>query len=219
MNLHMIALPMHSSVTAQNMLEEFKTVFNVLCPDWKNRLLAITTDGKAKMTGQFNGFATHLEHECTNDLIHIWCGAHQLDLVVHWLYEHLFLDQFFCKLATLINYLHCQQLFKKEVKSCCPCICSTCWLSMSNVSQWLVKQRAAITNLLAKKQPDFDVDATFWIVLFFLNDIVSECAHTFRALQLPTLLIDTQESLLCGLVGRIINMFEQEGKENELAML
>ena len=92
----MIALPLHSSVTAQDLTDKFKSVFSVLCPTWRQKMLAVTTDGEAKMTGHHHRFVTNLDSEVTEDLIWVWCGAHQLDLVSHCFYKkiyyfHLFL--------------------------------------------------------------------------------------------------------------------------------
>ena len=83
LNLHVIALPLHKSITTQNLTSKFKTVFNVLCPEWRSKMLAVTMDGEAKMTGCCNIFITNLDCKVSKELICMWCSAHQLDLVVH----------------------------------------------------------------------------------------------------------------------------------------
>ena len=131
--------------------KEFKTVFNMLCPDWRQRLLAVTTDGAAKMMGCYNGFATNIEHEVTHKLIQVWCSAHQLDLVVHHFYEKLNCFLFFPVLLNLINFTRWQQTFKKMVGSKCPQVCTTQWLSMSEATKWIKSKKQQINNLLYKK--------------------------------------------------------------------
>jgi hypothetical protein len=63
------------------MVSKFLTV---LCPDWTIRLLGLTSDGAHNMTGRIAGVVTRLNTamHCDCSLIQIWCGAHQLDLVM-----------------------------------------------------------------------------------------------------------------------------------------
>jgi hypothetical protein len=74
------------------MVSKFLTV---LCPDWTIHLLDLTSDGARNMTGRVAGVVTRLNVAMHNDysLIRIWCGTHQLDLVMEdimnnvWIYN------------------------------------------------------------------------------------------------------------------------------------
>ena len=83
-NLHLIAIPFECSHTGDNMFNGVKQVLDALCSDWRDRLIGITTDGAMNMVGKFRGLATNLQHSVTNksDFYRVWCGAHQLYLVV-----------------------------------------------------------------------------------------------------------------------------------------
>jgi len=51
-NLHLVAIPFHVQHTGLNMFEHLSKVLDVLCPDWKHRLIGVTTDGASNMTGK-----------------------------------------------------------------------------------------------------------------------------------------------------------------------
>jgi hypothetical protein len=63
------------------MVSKFLTV---LCPDWTICPLGLTSDEARNMTGRVVGVVTRLDAAMHSDysLIRIWCGAHQLDLVM-----------------------------------------------------------------------------------------------------------------------------------------
>ena len=84
---------------------------------------------------------------------------------------------------------------------------------MSDVTDWLVKYCSAILVYLDGKDLDFSLDPTFWIVLMLLNKIAKQCTVTFKALQLPTLLLSVQKDLLCSLIQHILEMFESDREE------
>jgi hypothetical protein len=55
-------------------------LFYSRCPDWKAKLLTVSTDGDRNMIGSVRGHATQLEHVAIPELVRIWQGSH-LDLV------------------------------------------------------------------------------------------------------------------------------------------
>jgi hypothetical protein len=77
---------------------------NALHPPWKDYLIGGSTDGAQSMTGQIHGLATRLSQSTSATLVWIWCGLHQLDLVmedVKFAYDGIF----HLKLMTLIGSL------------------------------------------------------------------------------------------------------------------
>jgi hypothetical protein len=82
MVLHLVLVPFFQRHTAVNYVTMIKTVMNVLCPTWNDKLISIASDGENTMTGRTGGVVTLLERQCTNPVLRVWCVPHQLDLVV-----------------------------------------------------------------------------------------------------------------------------------------
>jgi hypothetical protein len=82
MNLHLVPAPFCQRHTVVNYVTMIKTVTNVLCPTWDDKLIPIASNGEHTMTGRTGGVVTLLERQCTNHVLRVWCAPHQLDLVV-----------------------------------------------------------------------------------------------------------------------------------------
>ena len=48
----------------------------------KENILSISTDGACNMTGQYQGFVNILENALVDMLMQVWCGDHQIELVM-----------------------------------------------------------------------------------------------------------------------------------------
>ena len=80
-------------------------------------MLSITTDGEKKMTGHIQGVATRFEQAALPRFFRIWCGLHQLDLVLQQFYTTLMNKSFYDILTNLISYLQQQFNFIAEMKT------------------------------------------------------------------------------------------------------
>ncbi|KAH9574029.1 hypothetical protein CY35_01G033500 [Sphagnum magellanicum] len=116
-NLHGCTLPMFDRHTGDIMSTMVNKFLIVLCPDWTIRLLGLTSDGARNMTGRVAGVVTRLDVVMHNDcsLIRIWCGAHQLDLVMEDIMNNVIKEQFFSNLIM-------------EMQTTCPRVVNR-WLS------------------------------------------------------------------------------------------
>ena len=93
-NLHLIALPIEKKLkhTGENQCDIICQLFNALLPrkddagvyHWQKKLTGITTDGASNMTGRVKGVVTLLYNKCItgSKIYRVWCGVHQLDLVI-----------------------------------------------------------------------------------------------------------------------------------------
>jgi hypothetical protein len=81
-NLHLLAIPMFCSHTAEQIFMHAKRALDVTCPQWRDPIVSIATDGERKMTGRVSGVATRFEQVAKPGFFRIWCGLHQLDLVL-----------------------------------------------------------------------------------------------------------------------------------------
>jgi hypothetical protein len=79
----------------------------VLYPDWTIRLLGLMSDGACNMTGRVAGVVTRVNAAMHSDcsLIWIWCGAHQLDLVMEDIMSNVIKERFSSVMTGFITHL------------------------------------------------------------------------------------------------------------------
>ena len=85
-----------------NIVEIFLRIF---FPDWKEIFLAVSTDGERNITGQYQGVVTCLGNYPTNMLVSEWCGDHQIDLMMGYIFIIAGKDQFYFVITVFISYL------------------------------------------------------------------------------------------------------------------
>ncbi|ETP22863.1 hypothetical protein F441_03904 [Phytophthora nicotianae CJ01A1] len=73
LNLHLLAIPMHEGHTGEAMFDAVVPVLDVRCPNWRDVMLGITTDGERKMTGVNKGLATRFQKVCRSGFMRVWC--------------------------------------------------------------------------------------------------------------------------------------------------
>jgi hypothetical protein len=55
---------MRGSHTGENMFLLIFKFLDMICSNWKSKLIGIATDGTSSMTGRINGIVSHIHHEC-----------------------------------------------------------------------------------------------------------------------------------------------------------
>jgi hypothetical protein len=68
--------------TAFNIFKLAIKAFDALFPNWRSKLLSISSNGENTMTGRHAGFVTRMANEAANLVLRIWCPPHQIDLVL-----------------------------------------------------------------------------------------------------------------------------------------
>jgi hypothetical protein len=128
-NLHGCTLPMFDRHTGDIMSTMVNKFLTMLCPDWTIRLLGLTSDGACNMTGWVAGVVTRLDVAMHSDysLIRIWCGAHQLDLVME----------------DIMNMI-------AEMQTTCPRVVNR-WLSTEKVISWFKIHRPQLLTHIESK--------------------------------------------------------------------
>ena len=104
-NFHLLDLLIEGYHTGQQIFEMTQKVLYVIHPRWKNALIGVASDGARNMTGWHSGLLTYLHQATLPNFIPIWCGAHQLDLVIERMYNKLLKEDFFSVMDVLIRYL------------------------------------------------------------------------------------------------------------------
>jgi hypothetical protein len=62
-NIHVLAIPMFDRHTGENMFNLVDKFLNILCLNWRGKLISVGSDGANSMTGHLKGVVTRLEHE------------------------------------------------------------------------------------------------------------------------------------------------------------
>jgi hypothetical protein len=106
-NLHAIALPMFNRHTGEVMFQMVVSFLDVLHPGWKVHLLGVSSDGARNMIGRVSRVVTHLSNAMHNEcpLTQVWCGAHQLDLVMEHIMDTIVKEHFFTIMTGFITHL------------------------------------------------------------------------------------------------------------------
>ena len=139
--------------TGEQIYLHAKKILDILCPEWQSIMLSITTDGEKKMTGHIQGVATRFEQAALPGFFRIWCGLHQLDLVLQQFYTELMDNSFYGILTNLISYLRRQFNLIAEMKTKAKTVADTRWESMSKVSNWFKVHQVQLLQYLEEKNP------------------------------------------------------------------
>ena len=112
-----MAVPLFTRHTGEQIYLHAKKILDILSPEWKSIMLSITTDCEKKMIGHIPGVATRFEQAALPGFFRIWCGLHELDLVLPQFYTELMDKSFYDILTNLISYLQRQFNLIAEMKT------------------------------------------------------------------------------------------------------
>jgi hypothetical protein len=88
------------------MYDLFSNFFDCMDPNWKTKIIGVTTDGAANMIGCHREVVTKILSVALKDgFYRIWCLLHQLDLIVLRCVTKFFNNDFYGDLTCLISYL------------------------------------------------------------------------------------------------------------------
>jgi hypothetical protein len=152
-NFHLMAIPMKERHTGEYQFDLVTKLLGILAPNWRYQLVGIATDGASTMTGCISGTCTRLAREFHSSIYRIWCGAHQLDLVVKKAFSRLCNETFLDTLTSMTGHLRRQQNLIREMKSACPTFVSTRWISMGKVLRWMKDNRLRLLQHFNEKNP------------------------------------------------------------------
>ncbi|KAI2514226.1 hypothetical protein MHU86_119 [Fragilaria crotonensis] len=199
-NLHLLAIPMRDRHTGEHMYDLASTALDNLAPDWRNRIISVTTDGASSMTGQYRGVASRFGNAALPGFYRVWCALHQLDLVLQRLYNSLCDDSFVGTVTSMTGHLRRQFNLIAEMGSKCPRFVNTRWMSMSKVIKWFVANRVDIIAHLATKTVNWAPTDAWWIVTCCLNRVMKVVDATIVSLQGKQLQVSAQRQILEGLI-------------------
>ena len=135
------------------------------------------------MTGSKNGLVTHILKHFDPGIIQIWCGLHQLDLVLQHIFKAVFDGKIYSTLMSLIRYLWHQQNIFNQMQSTCPKVADTWWISMHSTTKWLVQHCLCVTEYLNDKTPLCAPNTLWWIFLHAIQVFAFESQIVFASLH------------------------------------
>ena len=209
-NLHGCALPMFDWHTCGVMFTMESTFLNVLCPNWNIYLLGVTSDGARNMTDRVAGVVTCLDN-ATHDACHltwIWCGAHQLDLVMEDIMSNIVKEQFFSVMTGFIAHITRQMNLISEMQTTYPWVVNW-WLSTKKVISWFKLHGPQLLALIEAKKPASSHPWCLWWVTLVLarhhHFFTTRTVITwFRSIQGLTTPVDQQQAALNDLIGYFV---------------
>lgn len=204
-NVHVVALPMTERHTGSAMYSILSSMLNVICAEWRDKLLGVSTDGARNMTGRNAGLVTRMAASLSppNELIRVWCGAHQLDLVMEHILNTVIAERFFVATTTFISYLSRQQNLIADMNTTCPRIVNR-WLSTDKVFGWFKRHRPQLLQHINEKHPTSAPPMIWWVYLLAMECFTSHSAKTFRKIQGLTTMISQQQAELDLLVSSYV---------------
>ena len=181
-NVHAIAIPMFDRHTSENIFNLVSTFLDIVCPNWRSKLIGIGSDGANVMTGHMQGVVTRLEQQVQGKLYRTWCGLHQLDLVMSHGYEKLMDGELLTIMNAFIAHLRQQINPIIDMKATCPKL-SNRWIVMGNVCSWLLEKRIHLFQYMEEKQPSQAPPNWWWIIITGINAFTAQVNIVFVKLQ------------------------------------
>lgn len=153
-NLHGCVLPMFDRHTGEIMFDMVNKFLTVFCLDWMIHFIGLASDGARNMIGHVVGVVTRLDVAMHDDcpLIRIWCGVHQLYLVMEHIMNDVVKERFFTIMTGFITHITRQQKLIMDMNTTCPRIVNR-WLSTEKVIKWFKIHRPELLAHIESKQP------------------------------------------------------------------
>lgn len=182
-NVHVRFIPVHERHTAAVLFDATAKMLDVLHPSWNGAITGVSTEGERQTTGRVSAVATRFQQVGKPDFIRIFCGAHQLDLVIQALYSKFGDEDFYNYLTTMISYLRRQQNLTAGMKSEALKVAGRRWESMHDVSDWFTKHRFQVIDYLEEKKSAFSPPPVWWLQILIVARFSTDVTITFRSLQ------------------------------------
>jgi hypothetical protein len=204
-NMYAVALPMFDWHTDEVMFQMVVSFLDVLCPGWKVHLFGVSSDGAHNMTSRVSGVVTRFSNAMHNEcpLTRVWCGAHQLDLVMEHIMDTIVKEHSFIVMTGFITHLTQQLNLIAAMKTTCPHVVNR-WLSTEKVIKWFKIHRPQLLAHIESKQPPSAPPRLWWVSLFAMHHFTSRTTITFRTIQGLTTILDQQQVALVDLVASLM---------------
>ncbi|KAJ1649069.1 hypothetical protein GGF38_006235, partial [Coemansia sp. RSA 25] len=202
-NIHILALPIHGQHSGKHICDSVAQLLQSLCPNWRYKLLGISTDGAANMQGIDNGAVPHLARLAKNTVVHAWCGIHQLNLIAEKSLKAVLGGEFFHLVEHNTKHLRQQYSLIDKMGSSCPRF-ATRWLDMGRYCVWHLANVAAINKHFDGSHGSNPcLPWYFWPLIAVVHKIIKEFEKTVKVLQGQTVTLSDQELQIEALIATL----------------
>jgi hypothetical protein len=172
------------------------------------------------MVGRLTGVATQLEKEAHHKIYRVWCGLHQLDLIMKYAYAKIKDGEFNTIMSHLTDYLRRQYNFIAEIQAICP-KATTRWTAVGNTCKWLIEKRITLLEYFAKDNPARAPPSWWWIIVAAVSALSEQVNIVVVKLQGKDLLLSQQTTELEQLAALILVQIEIDGplSQDEIAII
>lgn len=143
--MHGLAIPVQEHHTVECIYRVVRQFLEGLLGNvLKHTLVSVAKDAARNMTGRLSGAVTRFERDTFPSFFRVWCGAHQLDLIIQELMAGQLQDTFRAPLTTLIAHLRPQYALRQEMGSKCATVAEIRWLLLRYVANWISFYRGKV---------------------------------------------------------------------------
>ncbi|CAK9879569.1 unnamed protein product [Sphagnum jensenii] len=159
---------------------------------WHDKLISVSNNGENTITSRHGGLVTLLEKEVINNILHVWCVLHQMDIVIKKVMK-VMMDGLFYKIAHAFLVHLCTQLnlITEMDDTKCP-EDTTRWVVFGKMFKWFLHHRRWLLHYTEEKQPIQVSLPAWWILCAMVTPLFQTMQVTFAKLQCQDLVMSQQ---------------------------
>jgi hypothetical protein len=187
-NLHMVGLPLFDRHTVEILYNLLCKFLNVLYPDWRVKLLNVSSDDENTMTGRHADVVTRIARCTEFNVLRMWCMPHQINIIVKSSAEGIDDGAYVKDVYSFFIHLqsHHNLIIQMGVK--CPKK-TNCWVHLGRVLNFYKQYRHLIIAHTLEKHPEKLSSDMWWVITYAVAPTVNEINITFAKLQSWSLLV------------------------------
>jgi hypothetical protein len=137
-------------------------------------------------------------------LIQIWCGTHQLNLVMEHIMNDVVKEHFFTIMTGFITHIIREQKLITDMNTTCPRIVNQ-WLSTKKVTKWFKIHLPELLTHIKSKQPTSAPLHLWWVYLLVMQHFMNNIYIAFSSIEGLMTLLEQQQATLNNLVASFID--------------
>ncbi|KAE9022765.1 hypothetical protein PR003_g11965 [Phytophthora rubi] len=201
-DFHLLTLPTFDQHPAPSIMERLEKFLDIMDANWRGKLLGTTTNGGVNtgrntgMTGSQQGLSARLTTVVNKSAFYlIWCGVHQLELVVKNCVASFCQKAFYDELVSVLATLRQDQQSSHQEGSLSPFAAevipdvTTAFSSTRGFAEklivalkWLMEHRLAIIQRLQTVFPTSVPSASWWVCVAVAHRVMAEIAYFMKKL-------------------------------------
>ena len=150
------------------------------------------------MTGSIQGVVTQLEQQAEHQIYCVWCGLHQLDLVMKGVYEQLLEGEFVKMMSAVVTHFRAENNLIADMGQSTYPKMTMRWVVMGVVCDWLLQKQPWLFEHFnsADKYQKHMPPMSWWVIIVVVNTLTKYVNKVFIQLQSDDLLVCQQKVIL-----------------------